>query len=161
MKTNASVIGIDPGTSGALAYYDGSELLIYDMPFFEVKKGKFNRKVIDVRGLKKILEEIPMGIWKSHVFIEDIHAMPGNAATTMFSFGEGYGALKATIILMDFSHTFIAPQVWKKSIGCTKDKDSSRRRASELMPQFSHNWDRKKDDGRAEAALIAYYGFNK
>lgn len=156
-----SVIGIDPGCSGALAYYNGEELLIWDMPFFEVKKGKFNRKVIDVRGLKKILEEIPMGIWKSHVFIEQVSAMPGNAAATMFSFGEGYGALKATVTLMDFATTMIAPQVWKKSIGCTKDKDSSRLRASQLLPQFSHNWDRKKDDGRAEAALIALYGYNK
>ena len=155
-----SVIGIDPGMSGALAYYDGKELLVYDMPYFEVSKGKFKRKVLDVRGLKKILEEIPYGVYRPHVLIELVATLPGNAASTMFSFGEGYGSLKATVILMDFAHTFIPPQVWKKSVGCTKDKDTSRLRASQLMPEHSHNWDRKKDDGRAEAALIAWYGYN-
>ncbi len=155
-----STIGIDPGCSGALSYYDGKELLVYDMPYFEVTKGKFKRKVIDVKGLKKVLEEIPYGIYRPHVYIEQVSAMPGNAATTMFSFGEGYGALKATIILMDFAHSFISPQTWKKKMGCTKDKDTSRLIASQLLPAHSHNWDRKKDDGRAEAALIALYGYN-
>jgi hypothetical protein len=38
------------------------------------------------------------------------------------------------------------------------DKDVSRQRASALLPRHSGLWLRKKDDGRAEAALIAYYG---
>jgi hypothetical protein len=28
-----------------------------------------------------------------------------------------------------------------------------------LLPAFSHNWDLKKHDGRAEAAMIAWHGF--
>ena len=39
-----------------------------------------------------------------------------------------------------------------------KAKDGARARASELLPSYSHLWQRVKDDGRAEAALIALWG---
>jgi hypothetical protein len=42
-----------------------------------------------------------------------------------------------------------------------KGKDASRARASELLPAYSHLWQRKRDDGRAEAALIALYGWRQ
>jgi crossover junction endodeoxyribonuclease RuvC len=48
--------------------------------------------------------------------------------------------------------------VWKRALGVKGDKDVSRQRASALLPRHSGLWLRKKDDGRAEAALIAYYG---
>lgn len=44
---------------------------------------------------------------------------------------------------------------------CPAEKDGSRMRASQLLPGFASNWDRKKDDGRAEASMIALYGFNQ
>ena len=39
-----------------------------------------------------------------------------------------------------------------------KDKDEARKRASELMPNASHLWQYKNEDGVAEAALLAYFG---
>jgi crossover junction endodeoxyribonuclease RuvC len=38
------------------------------------------------------------------------------------------------------------------------DKTASRRLACQKWPAFSHLWARVKDDGRAEAALLAYFG---
>ncbi|MBC7907617.1 MAG: hypothetical protein H7Y60_12860 [Rhodospirillaceae bacterium] len=38
------------------------------------------------------------------------------------------------------------------------DKDGARARASQLLPAHAGLWCRAKYDGRAEAALIAYYG---
>jgi crossover junction endodeoxyribonuclease RuvC len=55
----------------------------------------------------------------------------------------------------------VRPNIWKKAIGCPKDKDMARMLASRLLPQHSDNWPLKKHDGRAEAALIALYGLNK
>ena len=40
-------------------------------------------------------------------------------------------------------------------------KDQSRALASNLFPQSAYLFKRVKDDGRAEAALIAYYGAAK
>ena len=40
------------------------------------------------------------------------------------------------------------------------DKDGARARASQLLPWAAHQWARAKDDGKAEASLIALYGKN-
>ena len=37
-------------------------------------------------------------------------------------------------------------------------KDGSRLRAMELFPAYADRFKRVKDDGRSDAALIAYYG---
>lgn len=53
-----------------------------------------------------------------------------------------------------------SPQRWKKEMMADmgKDKDASRLRAIQLFPVVANRLDRKKDDGRAEALLLAEYG---
>lgn len=155
MKT---VCGIDPGASGAIAIYDGGELLIYDMPVYYKMKGKTSRKMVDFEHLNRILR-----IYKKidHVFIENVSAQFGNGASAAFSFGWSCACVENAVISAFLPYTYVTPQTWKKAMQCPADKDESRRRAGQLLPQFKHNWDRKKDDGRAEAALIALYGYNK
>jgi hypothetical protein len=41
------------------------------------------------------------------------------------------------------------------------EKDGARARASQLLPQHAGHWPLKKHDGRAEAALIALYGWRQ
>ena len=48
------ILGVDPGMKGALAYYDGVELLLWDMPVFEKEKGGFE---LDVHALSLIFKE--------------------------------------------------------------------------------------------------------
>lgn len=152
-----NICGIDPGASGAIAFYDVEELIIYDMPVYEIKRGKMNRKHIDFRELCKIIStQNP-----THAFIERVSARFGESVSASFSFGWSCGALEHAMIACNIPFTYITPQSWKKTMGCPADKDASRQRASQLLPQFAHNWSRKKDDGRAESALIALYGFNK
>ena len=57
--------------------------------------------------------------------------------------------------------TAVTPQVWMKAVGRQKgkNKDASRARACQLFPSYAHYFERKKDDGRADAALLCYYGF--
>ena len=52
----------------------------------------------------------------------------------------------------------MTPQRWKKALSLGQGKDAARARASQLLPAHAHYWQRVKDDGRAEAALIAVYG---
>jgi len=47
----------------------------------------------------------------------------------------------------------VTPQIWKKSMGLTADKRTSLKMARELWPNAPLN--RQKDNGRAEALLIA------
>lgn len=150
-----NILGIDPGAGGAIVSYNGTELLVHDMPTFQIKKGKSLRTRIDTRGLLKIFrEEKP-----DHVFIEQVSAQPGNGAASAFSFGWACCAIEACLIALDIPHTYVTSMKWKKIMGCPKEKDGSRLRASQLLPAYAENWDRKKDDGRAEAALISLYGY--
>jgi crossover junction endodeoxyribonuclease RuvC len=53
---------------------------------------------------------------------------------------------------------YVTPAKWKKYFGLSKNKGSSRGLAIQRFPQVSDKFSRVKDDGRAEAALIALYG---
>lgn len=153
MKT---ILGIDPGATGALAFYDGKELLIYDMPAHEITKGRSKRKRFDPYGFVQILGDNHC----DHAYVEQVSAQPGNGAAAAFTYGWMCGGLEACLASCGIPFTYITPPKWKRELSVPKDKDGARMRASQLLPEFAHNWDRKKDHGRAEAALIALYGFN-
>lgn len=146
------ILGVDVGMNGALSFYDGEELIIYDMPTF--KRNKTNR--LDCHELNRIFEMNRV----DHAYIEQVNAF-GMGATSAYNFGWSCGVIEAIVSCYLIPFTYVTPQVWKKEMQCPKDKDSSRMRASQLLPQFSHNWDLKKHDGRAESALIALFGYNK
>lgn len=147
------ILGIDPGLSGALAFMD-SELIVYDIPTFEITRNGKNKRQIDLQKLLAILKLWP--VEKAH--LESVNAMPGQGVSSMFQMGRGFGQIEMALAACNIPVTYITPQVWKKALGVPKDKDGARQRASQLMPQWSHNWDLKKHSDRAEAALIALYG---
>jgi crossover junction endodeoxyribonuclease RuvC len=53
---------------------------------------------------------------------------------------------------------YVTPAKWKKHFGLNRDKGVSRSKATERFPEYANLFSRVKDDGRAEAALIALYG---
>jgi len=157
-----TILGIDVGMNGALSFYDGEELIIYDMPVFERNK----TKRVDSYKLCEIINTNSTG--KTHAYIEQVNAF-GMGASSAYNFGWSCGVIEALIASELIPLTYVTPQKWKKAVECPtykgkdkkKNKDAARMRASQLLPQFVHNWPLKKHDGRAESALIALYGFNK
>lgn len=151
------IAGIDPGANGALAYITdpGGFASCHSVP----KVGK------DVDFVAWVNEwHFSLGRARPHhIFIEQVGAMPGQGVTSMFNFGEKFGAVKALAYSAGVPVTFMRPQEWKKLVGIPSgsEKGASRLRASQLFPQHSDNWARVKDDGRAEAVLIAYAGMLK
>jgi crossover junction endodeoxyribonuclease RuvC len=86
--------------------------------------------------------------------------MPKQGVASSFSFGHSFGALKQAVASAGLPMVLITPGTWKtiyKLRGGVENKDMSRQRASELFPKFAHLWARKKDEGRAEAVLLAHY----
>lgn len=151
MKT---ILGVDIGMSGALSFYDGTELICYDMPVFKVEKGHD----LDIQRIVDIIKTNE----PTEAYIEKALLMPSNGKTSYQKLGEAEGVLKGILCALKVPYTIVYPVTWKKAMGCTKDKDGARMRASQLLPNHAHNWDkRKKDDGKAEASLIALYGYNK
>ena len=92
------------------------------------------------------------------VYIEKVGAMPGQGVTSMFSFGRSYGILLGCAAGLQMQTTVITPQMWMRALNCQKGKDGNRQRACEIFPAYAQMFARKKDDGRADAALLAYYG---
>lgn len=151
-------IGIDPGKSGALAAIYGNSVLLYDTPVAKIKDSKTD--YLPYTMAKVIKDLIPMG-GEVFVVLEKVHAMPGQGVTSMFSFGRGLGLWEGILAGLGLPYTMVAPQTWKKAMMADMprdNKDSSRIAATRLFPNASDMLSRKKDDGRAEALLMAEYG---
>jgi crossover junction endodeoxyribonuclease RuvC len=150
------VIGIDPGISGAISVFDWntqSLLEVIDMPTLEVDSGKTKKRHISAAFLRNILEGYP----DSHVAIEKVGAMPGQGVSSMFNFGRSAGIIEGVVAGLKLPSTYVTPATWTKAVGRAAGKDASRMRAMELFPTRAELFKRAKDDGRADAALIAYW----
>ena len=150
-------MSIDPGLKGALAFYDPltGDLEVFDMPTHSIKRNNKSKNVIDLYTLARIVDdkanEVKLAV------VEDVYSMPGQGVSSVFSFGFSAGCAQMVVAANFIKLRPVSPQVWKKAMRVTKDKDTAFREASRLMPQHSEKWMRKRDDGRAEAALMAYY----
>ncbi|MBX0289698.1 hypothetical protein K3G63_04575 [Hymenobacter sp. HSC-4F20] len=149
-----AILGIDPGMTGGLCLLSDADRLTWEMPVYEVIKNGGKRKKIDTLALLRILKEAS----PSHVWIEQVSAQPSNGSASAFTYGFGAGVIETAIVACGIPFTYVLPQVWKKALSVPKDKDAARLRASQLMPDLAHNWSLKRQDGVAEAALIALYG---
>lgn len=152
-------LGIDPGTHGALALYDGEATVsTTDMPTFAITVGrkKIKRLIIDLYELGRFFDLYAGSIEKA--IVEDVNSQPNDGAIQAFKFGFNCGTVQAMVAAHFIPMTLVRPNVWKRAMGLTSDKDASRRKASMLLPKCAGQWSRVKDDGRAEAALLAVYG---
>ncbi len=152
-----NILGVDPGITGGLALYDGKELMVWQMPFFEIVVNGKIRKRIDVVGLHTIIATNEI----DHAYIEKVNAQPGNGAAAAFAFGYGCGVIDSVVQCTAIPFTHVSSMKWKKAMDCPKEKDGSRQRASQLLPAYADCWGLKRQDGIAEAALIALYGWKK
>lgn len=154
-------IGIDPGLSGAIALYfpnamKGHEFKIFDMPIHKLRRNGLLKNMLDLHGLSNIIDSNNKGV--QGAYVEEVGAMPGQGVTSMFSFGFSAGCCQMVIAAHRIPLQTVRPSVWKPEMKVTKDKDSARRMFTMLFPHHADLVVRKKDDGRAEAALIALYG---
>ena len=153
------ILGCDPGLSGALAFYDpeANTLAVHDMPTYTVPVNKKERRILDEATLADIIGSVAV-VYPITAFVENVHSMPEQGVASSFKFGVCFGAIRGVLAALQIPRTYVEPSVWKRHFKLTSDKDAARRRASELLPQHAHLWPLKKHDGRAESALIAYYG---
>ena len=146
-----TVIGIDPGLSGAIArpMPDGS-VDVWDMPTITVR----DKRRIDGYALRDLLVAAgPVDM----VVVEHVQGVQGSGATGAFTFGEGFGLLQGLLIGLDRPHMLVRPQAWTKALGVGSDKGAHRQMAQRLYPASASMFARVKDDGRADAALLAHW----
>ena len=156
------IIGIDPGISGAICFFEDGEVKeIIDMPV--MADGKKNKRQINgPQVYNEFLKRINKFQKKDIVVvIEQVSAMPGQGVTSMFNFGQSFGVLKGICSAMQLSMFFVRPAKWKKYFGLIKtEKDASRTKVIEIFPYISSELSRKKDSNKADAVLIASFFYN-
>ena len=152
------IIGADPGAFGAIAIVDTVDrsLSIIDMPTIKVKRGPRNVNQVDATLLAEALHGRVDGV--AHAYIEKTWAMTGQGVSSSFAFGRAGGVLEGVLAALGVPITLVPPATWTKSMRRFAGKDASRERAVELFPEHARMFSRKKDDGRADAALIAMWG---
>ena len=150
------ILGIDPGLSGAIAFYDTSNesVVVIDMPTIEVTRNGKNKREVS----PALIADAVAGKGIVQAFVERVSAMPGQGVSSMFSFGRSVGVIEGVLAAYEIPVTLVTPQAWMKAMGVRAGKDGSRERAMQLFPQYADLFSRKKDDGRSDAVLIAKYG---
>lgn len=156
-----TILGVDIGATGALALLtDGGDLIaVEDMPI--LRDGPAGRPTVNAALVADIVRR-----WQpSKAYIEFVGARPGEGAVGAFAFGRSAGTLSGVLGALGVPTTSIAPAAWKRAVGVPPGregaKDSARSEAIRRWPARASAFARKKDDGRAEAALIAVAGLKR
>jgi crossover junction endodeoxyribonuclease RuvC len=157
------ILGIDLGVYGAIAILTGGRghdavhvNAVHDMPI--LRDGPGGRATVNAPLLAEIIA-------KSHadkVFVEWVGPRPGEGAVGAFSFGRARGVVEGVCAGLSIPVQFLTPPKWKRIAGIAPGKsgakDAARSKAIQLWPAQAELFRRVKDDGRAEACLIAAAG---
>ena len=151
------IIGIDPGLSGAIAVLQDNKVEeIFDVPV--MTDGKKNKRQLNSAQLVKLLKDNIKDNEEIAIVVEQVNAMPGQGVTSMFNFGQTFGAIKGICAALNLPIFFVRPAKWKKHFDLIKSsKDASRTKAIEMYPSISDKLSKKKDVNKSDAILIARF----
>ena len=171
-----TVVGIDPGITGAVAVIDGGKIEIHDA----VTEADGKRRKVSASASAALLRDIQTDCNRDGkrllVTLERSHAMPpmgfrknkggeensmGHGSIASFSLGYSFGMWVGVIETLEIQLIVVAPARWKSDMmkGAPKGKDASRDVCDTLFPGQRQNWwSRKLDHNRCDALLLASWG---
>lgn len=140
-----TILAVDPGKQGAIAFYNpdhARDAEVFDLPE-------------DAWTLRQIIMTRTTGTERA--VVELVAGRPGQAG--VFTFGFGTGLVHGVLGCLGYKVETIPPSKWKPSLGLgpSTDKNTARALATQLFPHLAQQFARVKDDGRAEALLLAVY----
>ena len=145
MKPRA-FIGIDPGKTGAAALIHRDGCVVADWPGCPA-------------GAADLLTSWRFDYEIDLVALERVHAMPKQGVASTFSFGQNFGQWQGVLAALAFPYLQPLPQEWQKGLVTKSDGADSKARslavARRLFPDVDLS--RKKDHGRADALLLAWW----
>lgn len=142
------ILGIDPGASGAIAFYFPSRPELVSAEDVPLAGGE-----IDAATLARRINQLR----PTMAIIEQVGAMPKQGVSSTFKFGTAYGTVRGVVQALGVPMHLVAPGRWKKHFRLDADKEKARALAIRFWPTSRH-FERKRDHGRAEAALLARFG---
>jgi crossover junction endodeoxyribonuclease RuvC len=145
------ILGIDIGVAGGLAVLSvsGDLIEVHAMPC--LGDGPAGRRTVN----GPLPASIVFASHATRAFVEHVSARPGEGAVGAFAFGRSRGVIEGVLAAAGVPCQFL-----KRAVGLPpgRDKDASRAAAIQRWPARAELFSRKKDDGVAEAALIAIAG---
>lgn len=169
--TASHTLGCDPGLSGAVALLDPSGLRprvhVWEMPTLLLTVNGAERRRLDMHRLAALFMALGADS-PALAVIEDLSGRPSTVRGAdgkprvqkgMWEQGFNCAAPVMAAAAAAIPYRMIRPAEWKGRLGVPADKDGARLRASQLFPDDAHQWARVKDDGKAEAAMLALYAF--
>ncbi|MCA1832582.1 MAG: hypothetical protein LC750_07595 [Actinobacteria bacterium] len=143
------VLSADPGLTGALAVYDAAEpdrIAVWDWP------------VCDNATNAHALADIVVAAGSvAAVVVERVHSMPRQGVASTFKFGQAYGTILGVLAALERPIVGVTPNQWTRHHRLGADKETHRRRCIDRFPADAALFARAKDDGRADAALMALW----
>jgi hypothetical protein len=158
-RGTVSVLGIDPGLNGGVAYIGPHFVSARPMPIC-----KFDgQEYVDSFAFSSFVEEVVDAT--TYVFIERCHSRRGNSAQSMFKFGTAYGAIIGPAVTFAMEAIAVTPTDWQGLIlpgvhGRSSLKRASVEWATRHYPAIDFKNVRRagQSDGMADAVCIAAYG---
>jgi len=143
------ICGIDPGVGGAIAIVSIDGVTCHDMPTVEIR----GKRHVCPSGVRRVLADMRPDV----VVIEHVQGVQGAGATSAFSFGRSFGLVEGVVAGMQLPTVLVRPQAWTAALRVSRDKGSHRAEACRLWPMQAELFARVRDDGRADAALLAHW----
>lgn len=148
------VIGIDPGSNGGIAVYDGKNIKAYKMP----------ETYPDIYETLKEIRDTYIANYEVIVYMENVgKGMPGQSSKATATFARHNGHLEMALYALGMRTEMVTPQKWMKhysnSLGKSSDygktewKNRLKGLAQRLYPSI------KVTLWSADAMLIANYGY--
>lgn len=139
-------IGIDPGKSGAIALIHRDGQIAEDWPG-------------DAAGAAEMLLTWRLEFSIELVALERVHAMPGQGVKSMFSFGQNLGQWQGILAALQIPYVMPRPQEWQRGLVNPSDGPDAKARSLAVARRLFPDADlsRKKDHGRADALLLAWW----
>jgi len=122
-------VGIDPGATGAICAID-QNMEVIDLQDYP------GNEFLCAKIIKDYCSWWDKDKYKIFAALENVHAMPGQGVTSMFTFGENFGVWKGCLASYNISFLRPTPQKWMKGLI--------------FKNRYKKN-DSKKEDARAKA----------
>ncbi len=147
-----TIIAIDPGLTGGFAVLTNTGEYVSAEPLPIIRDGALawvNGE--QLRGMIITAKDAT----PTCCVVERVSAMPKQGVSSSFNFGVGFGSLLGAIQVLGCPLHLVQATLWKRQLGLSRDKNASLDKARLLFPDAPLA--RKKDDGVAEALLIAWW----
>lgn len=121
------LVAIDPGKSGGFAICSNGNVTA--------------EKMAD--SAADIFNQLPLNFGNNDsaiAWLEHVHAMPGDGAKSMFTFGQNFGRLEMALAAHAIPYELVSPNKWMKKFGSLPIDKSERKKAikAKVQARFPH-----------------------